>query len=134
MNHNTDFEHFIKLWQSCNSVGEVADKLGRSRQSVSATAFYLKLKGIPLKQMRKYKQAGKKIHRRTAPYPFDETAFIKAWNAAETPAAFGAVFKMTVPQACLWATRLRSYGFRLKIMHLGRRANKDFKALAALVD
>src|SRR5262245_48831629 len=42
-------EKFIRIWQSSNSVAEVASRLGRKKSSVRVRAFRYRQMGVPLK-------------------------------------------------------------------------------------
>ncbi len=44
-------EEFVRLWQSCSSVKEVAEKSGVTYNSVTSRASHLRKKGVKLKIM-----------------------------------------------------------------------------------
>lgn len=46
-----ELEQFVRQWQTSNTVQEVADALGLSKQHVSNTAVNLRKKDVPLKRM-----------------------------------------------------------------------------------
>ncbi len=46
----TDWEEFVRVWQSSGSIKEVAVRLGRKPDTVRVYASRMRKKGIPLKK------------------------------------------------------------------------------------
>lgn len=49
----SEWENFIKVWNSAGSLQEAANALNRSKKEMSIRASHLRSKGVPLKKMPK---------------------------------------------------------------------------------
>ena len=64
-----DAEDFVRTWQTCDSVADVADRLRMSKVGASVKASHLRRAGVPLKKYR-------------TGIGSDPAGFIEIWNAS----------------------------------------------------
>jgi hypothetical protein len=112
-----DPEEFIRVWQTSESVVQVADVMGMSKLGASVKASHLRKAGVPLKKFRTGMGS-------------DPQEFVEVWNSAGTLEEAAQLLGVQKTSASMRASHLRKLGLPIKKFPRGRRF-RDIEALAS---
>jgi hypothetical protein len=111
-----DPEDFVKVWQTAESVNEVADKMSMSKLGASVKASHLRKAGVPLKKFRTGTGS-------------EPNEFIDIWNDSATLEEAAERLGIQKSSASMRASHLRKMGHPVKRFQRGRKV-RDLASLA----
>jgi biotin operon repressor len=107
-----DAEDFVRAWQTCDSVADVADRLRMSKVGASVKASHLRRAGVPLKKYR-------------TGIGSDPAGFIEIWNASVSLEEAAVKLGIQKTSASMRAAILRKNGYQVKRFQRGRKRIVD---------
>jgi len=107
-----DAEDFVRAWQTCDSVADVADRLRMSKVGASVKASHLRRAGVPLKKYR-------------TGIGSDPAGFIEIWNASVILEEAAVKLGIQKTSASMRAAILRKNGYQVKRFQRGRKRIVD---------
>ena len=107
-----DAEDFVRTWQTCDSVADVADRLRMSKVGASVKASHLRRAGVPLKKYR-------------TGIGSDPAGFIEIWNASVSLEEAAVKLGIQKTSASMRAAILRKNGYQVKRFQRGRKRIVD---------
>jgi biotin operon repressor len=111
-----DLESFVRVWQTSESVNEVANKLNISKLGASVKASHMRKAGVPLKKFR-------------TGVGSDPAEFVRIWNEATSLEEAAEMLGIRKSSASMRASHLRKLGHDVKRFQRGRKM-RDFERLA----
>lgn len=114
--NTVDLENFVRVWQTSESVNEVANKLSISKLGASVKASHMRKAGVPLKKFR-------------TGIGSDPAEFVRIWNSAETLEEAADLLGIRKSSASMRASHLRKLGHDVKRFQRGRKT-RDMERLA----
>lgn len=105
-------EDFVRTWQTCDSVADVADRLRMSKVGASVKASHLRRAGVPLKKYR-------------TGIGSDPAGFIEIWNASASLEEAAVKLGIQKTSASMRAAILRKNGYQVKRFQRGRKRIVD---------
>lgn len=113
---SVDPADFVKVWQTAESVNEVADRMGMSKLGASVKASHLRKAGVPLKKFRTGSGS-------------DPAEFIVVWNDSSSLEEAAERLGIQKSSASMRASHLRKMGHPVKRFQRGRKV-RDMETLA----